>query len=76
MVVINFIVGLLIFVVPLSVMYGLGLWSLKRTGDYDAQTDFVEIMFNGFLALMLMVACVLLLIVIYALGRLVVNNLI
>jgi hypothetical protein len=76
MIIINFLVGLLIFVVPFSVMYGLGLWGLKRSGDYDADTDFVEIMFNGLLALMLMVACVILLIVIYKVGGLVINNLI
>lgn len=72
--VLNFIVGLLIFAVPLLALYGLGLWSLKRSGDYDADTDFFEIMFNGFLALLFTSVCVLLLFVIYKVGSLVVNN--
>ena len=75
MVVVNFIVGLLIVATIIGTLYGLGIWDLKRTGDYDRNTDFIEILIRGILILALIAICVLVLLLIYALGKSVVNEL-
>lgn len=75
MIVVNFIVGLLIVAIVIGTLYGLGLWELKRTGDYDRNTDFIEILIRGFCVLMLVVVCIIVLLVIYLIGKIVVNEL-
>lgn len=75
MIVVNFIVGLLIVATIIGTLYGIGLFTLKRSGDYDRDTDFIEILFHGFLGLMLVGVCIMLLLTIYKLGESVVNEL-
>ena len=75
MIVVNFIVGLLIVATIIGTLYGIGLFTLKRSGDYDGNTDFIEIMLHGLLGLALIAICVLVLLLIYALGKSVVNEL-
>lgn len=75
MIVVNFLIGLSIVVVIVGILYGIGLFSLKKSGDYDKNIDFIEIMVNGVLGLVLIVICILVLLLIYALGDAVVNKL-
>lgn len=75
MVVVNFIVGLLIVAIVVGILYGLGLWSLKRNGDYDKTTGFIEVVYNGVLPLALICVCIALLLLIHLLGMVVVDKL-
>lgn len=75
MIVVNFIIGLLIVATIIGTLYGIGLFTLKRSGDYHRDTDFIEILFNGFLGLMLVAVCIMILLLIYKLGESVVNEL-
>jgi hypothetical protein len=74
MIVVNLIMGLVIVGSVIAILYGIGLWSLKKSGDYDKNTDFIEIMLNGLLGLALIAICVLILLLIYALGEVVVTK--
>ena len=74
MIVVNLIMGLVIVGSVIAILYGIGLWSLKKSGDYDKNTDFIEIMINGLLGLALIAICVLILLLIYALGEVVVTK--
>lgn len=75
MIVVNFIVGLLIVATIIGTLYGIGLFTLERSGDYDRDTNLIEILFHGFLGLMLVGVCIMLLLTIYKLGESVVNEL-
>jgi len=75
MIVVNFLIGLAIVAAIIGILYGIGTFSLRRSGDYDKNTDFIEIMFNGLLGLALIVICVLILLLIYLLGLAVTNKL-
>ena len=74
MIVVNLIMGLVIVGSVIAILYGIGLWSLKKSGDYDKNTDFIEIMLNGLLGLVLIALCFLILFLIYALGEAVVTK--
>jgi len=74
MIVVNLIMGLVIVGSVIAILYGIGLWSLKKSGDYDKNTDLAEIMLNGLLGLALIAICVLILFLIYALGEAVVTK--
>ena len=74
MIVVNLIMGLVIVGSVIAILYGIGLWCLKKSGDYDKNTDFIEIMLNGLLGLALIAICVLILLLIYALGEVVVTK--
>lgn len=75
MIVVNFLIGLAIVAAILGILYGIGMFILKRSGDYDKNTDFIEIMLRGVLGLALIAICVLISLIIYALGEAVVNKL-
>ena len=75
MIVVNFIIGLLIVATIIGILYGLGVYDLKRTEEYDRNTDFIDILIRGFLILILVVVCVIVLLVIYFIGKIVVNEL-
>ena len=75
MIVVNFLIGLAIVAAFLGILYGIGMFILKRSGDYDKNTDFIEIMLHGVLGLALIAICVLISLLIYALGEAVVNKL-
>ena len=75
MIVVNFLIGLSIVAVIVGILYGIGLFSLKKSGDYDKNTDFIEIILNGVLGLALIAICILVLLLIYALGGAVTNKL-
>lgn len=74
MIVVNLIMGLVIVGSVIAILYGIGLFTLKRCREYDEETDFIEIIGHGFLGLMVIVIGVLLLSLIYALGELVVDK--
>ena len=76
MIVVNFLIGLAIVAAIVGILYGIGTFSLRRSGDYDKNTDFIEIILNGVLGLALIAICVLILLLIYALGEAVVNEII
>jgi len=75
MIVVNFLIGLAIVAAIIGILYGIGTFSLRRSGDYDKNTDFIEIMFDGLLGLALIAICVLILLLIYLLGLAVTNKL-
>ena len=75
MIVVNFLVGIAIVAAIVGILYGIGMFILKRSGDYDKNTDFIEIMLHGVLGLALIAICVLISLLIYALGEAVVNKL-
>ena len=75
MIVVNFIIGLAIVAAIVGMLYGIGLFSLKKSGDYDKNTDFIEIILYGVLWLPLIAICFLILVLIYALGEAVTNKL-
>ena len=75
MIVVNFLIGLAIVAAIVGVLYGIGLFSLKKSGDYDKNTGFIEIMLHGLLGLSLIAICFLILFLIYALGEAVANKL-
>jgi hypothetical protein len=75
MVVVNFLIGLSIVAAIVGVLYGIGLFSLKKSGGYDKNTDFIEVMLHGVLGLALISICVLISFLIYALGETVTNKL-
>lgn len=75
MIVVNFLIGLAIVAAIVGILYGIGMFILKRSGDYDKNTDFIEIMLRGVLGLALIAICVLISLIIYALGEAVVNKL-
>ena len=66
--------GLVIVGSVIAILYGIGLWSLKKSGDYDKNTDLAEIMLHGVLGLSLIALCFLILFLIYALGEAVVTK--
>jgi len=75
MIVVNFLMGLAIVAAIVGILYGIGTFTLRRSGDYDKNTDFIEIMLHGVLGLALIAICVLISLLIYALGEVVVNKL-
>jgi hypothetical protein len=75
MIVVNFLIGLSIVAVIVGILYGIGLFSLKKSGGYDKNTDFIDIMLHGVLGLALIAICMLVLFLIYVLGDAVVNKL-
>ena len=75
MIVVNFLIGLAIVAAIVGILYGIGTFSLKKSGDYDKNTDFIEIMLHGVLGLALIAICVLILLLIYSLGLAVTNKL-
>jgi hypothetical protein len=74
MIVVNFLMGLAIVAAIVGILYGIGTFILKRSGDYDKNTDFIEIILHGVLGLALISICVLILLLIYALGEAVVTK--
>jgi len=74
MIVVNLIMGLVIVGSVIAILYGIGLWSLKKSGDYDKNTGFIEIMLHGLLGLALIAICFLISFLIYALGEEVVTK--
>ena len=74
MIVVNFLIGLAIVAAIVGILYGIGTFSLRRSGDYDKNTDFIEIMLHGLLGLALIALCFLILFLIYALGEAVVTK--
>ena len=74
MIVVNLIMGLVIVGSVIAILYGIGTFILRRSGDYDKNTDFIEIMLNGLLGLALSALCFLILFLIYALGEAVVTK--
>ena len=75
MIVVNLIMGLVIVGSVIAILYGIGLSILKKSGDYDKNTDFIEIMLHGVLGLALIAICFLISFLIYALGEAVTNKL-
>ena len=75
MIIVNFLIGLAIVAAIVGILYGIGTFSLKKSGDYDKNTDFIEIMLNGLLGLALIAICVLILLIIYLIGLVVTNKL-
>ena len=75
MIVVNFLIGLAIVAAIVGILYGIGLFSLKKSGDYDKNTDFIEIMLHGLLGIVLIAICFLISLFIYLLGESVVNKL-
>jgi hypothetical protein len=75
MIVVNFIIGLAIVASILGILYGIGFFILKRSGELRYNPDFIEIILNGLLGLALSAICFLILLLIYALGESVVNKL-
>ena len=75
MIIVNFLIGLAIVAAIVGILYGIGTFSLKKSGDYDKNTDFIEIMLNGLLGLALIAICVLILLIIYLIGLAVTNKL-
>ncbi len=51
MIVLNFIVGLGMVVLPIILIFQLGKFIMKRNGDYDEYTEFAEILNTGFVFL-------------------------
>lgn len=77
MIVVNFIIGLGIVASILGVLYGLGKLGIKFSQDYDEDDnpEFIEIMVQGLLVVMVLAICFVGLVLIYVLGETVVNNL-
>jgi hypothetical protein len=75
MVVLNFIVGLVVMVMPFLIVYLLGIFILKIKGEYDENTDYVEIFIHGLLGLLIAVVGLLLICFIYISGESIVNSL-
>jgi len=75
MIVVNLIMGLVIVGSVIAILYGIGLFILKRCREHDEETHFIEIMVYGLIGLMVIVIGVTLLSLIYALGELVVVKL-
>ena len=75
MIVVNFLIGLAIVAAIVGILYGIGTFSLRRSGDYDKNTGFIEIMLHGLLGLALIAICFLISFLIYALGEAVTNKL-
>jgi O-antigen/teichoic acid export membrane protein len=75
MIVVNFLIGIAIVAAIVGILYGIGTFTLRRSGEYDKNTDFIEIMLNGVLGLALIAICILVLFLIYALGEAVTNKL-
>jgi membrane-anchored glycerophosphoryl diester phosphodiesterase (GDPDase) len=75
MIVLYFIVGLVVTVVPFLIMYFLGRYMMQRSGEYDEYTDFVEILGHGFLGLSLVVIVILFLFIIFFIGKSIVDSL-
>ena len=75
MIVVNFLVGLAIVAAIVGILYGIGVFTLKRSGEFPYNSDFIEIMLNGVLGLTLIAIFVLVLFLIYSLGEEVVNKL-
>jgi hypothetical protein len=75
MIVVNLIMGLVIVGSVIAILYGIGLFILKRCREYDEETHFIEIMVYGLIGLMVIVIGVTLLSLIYTLGELVVVKL-
>jgi hypothetical protein len=75
MIVLYFIVGLVVTVIPFLIMYFLGRYTLQRSGEYDEYTDFVEILRHGFLGLLLVVIVILFLFIIFFIGKSIVDSL-
>lgn len=75
MIVVNFLIGLSIVAVIVGILYGIGLFSLKKSGGLEMNTDFIDIILHGVLGLALIVICVLISLLIYALGETVTNKL-
>lgn len=74
MIVVNLIMGLVIVGSVIAILYGIGLFTIKRCGNYDEETHFIEIIGHGFLGLMVIAIGVDLLFLIYVIGELVVDN--
>ena len=74
MIVVNLIMGLVIVGSVIIILYGIGLFTIKRCGKYDEETHFIEIIGHGLLGLMVIVLGVDLLFLIYVLGELVVDK--
>ncbi len=68
MIVLNFIVGLL----PFAIIYGLGKWQTKEEKDPELGEVFVR----GFITLVLCGVVVVVLILVYMLGKFIVDSLI
>lgn len=77
MIVVNFIIGLGIVASILGVLYGLGKLGIKFSQDYDEDDnpEFIEIMVQGLLVVMVLAICFVGLVLIYSLGESVVNKL-
>jgi hypothetical protein len=56
-------------------MYFLGRYMMQRRGEYDENTDFVEILGHGFLDLSLVVIVILFLFIIFFIGKSIVDSL-
>ena len=74
MIVVNLIMGLVIVGSVIAILYGIGTFILKRSGEFRYNPDFIEIILNGLLGLVLIALCVLILLLIYALGEAVVTK--
>jgi hypothetical protein len=77
MIVVNFIIGLAIVASIVGILYGLGKLGIKFSQDYDEDDnpEFIEIMVQGLLVVMVLAICFVGLVLIYVLGETVVNNL-
>ena len=75
MIVVNFLIGLVIVATIVGILYSIGTFSVRRSGEFRYNPDFIEIMLNGLLGLVLIALCFLILFLIYVLGESVVNKL-
>ena len=75
MIIVNFLIGLAIVVSIVGILYGIGTFSIRRSGEFRYNPGFIEIMLNGLLGLVLIALCFLILFLIYALGAAVTNKL-
>ena len=75
MIVVNFLIGLVIVAAIVGILYSIGTFILKRSGEFRYNPDFIEIMLNGLLGLVLIALCFLILFLIHVLGEAVTNKL-
>jgi hypothetical protein len=75
MIVLNFIVGLGMVVLPIILIFQLGKFIMKKSGDYDEYTEFAEILNTGFVFLAIAFLIVSLPFALYILGKWAMNEL-
>jgi len=76
MIVIKGLIGLLLIASAIGILYGLGKINIRLSQEFDEDDnpDFIEIIMHGFIMLMLLALCFVVILLAYVMGNILVDE--